>query len=220
MGRGKHILDTTEDCCGLPRGTVERKSRRKSIVKARHLAWLIIRERCSKSIVQIAQTSGGYDHTSVLYGIQKARQNVESGKWREIYDLIIDVLDGKRPSPAPAEAVEAVRPRARWTRDMLARLAEYLAEYGERGEDFGAIAHALDVSEDDVRYAIAKRGIKWTRPTPRFSPEICAEAAEMRKYRYSLQEAADDLGISAEDLKLWAEAEFGSWRDKRGGAGG
>jgi hypothetical protein len=50
------------------------RRRNRSLVEARHLCWAIARVMCPQlSLPQIAKRSGGYDHTSVLHGIERAK---------------------------------------------------------------------------------------------------------------------------------------------------
>lgn len=64
---------TLEELCG--------RGRSRAVVQARHEAWLALREdpeRCF-SLPEIGRLFG-VDHTTVLAGLRKARERVESGR--------------------------------------------------------------------------------------------------------------------------------------------
>ncbi|MFP3944397.1 MAG: helix-turn-helix domain-containing protein [Alphaproteobacteria bacterium] len=68
-------------------------TRRAPVAAARHLAWLLIRERLGYSFPRIAQFFKR-DHTTVFLGVERARQRLEAdAEQRAVYERCREELD-------------------------------------------------------------------------------------------------------------------------------
>lgn len=93
-------------------------SRRKSLVEARHLVFLLARELSRESFPELGATFG-FDHTTVIHGVERIRRVIETDRvLRGHYDAIRSELSGPLAELEWIDA-EIQRLRAR---------AEHLAE--------------------------------------------------------------------------------------------
>ena len=61
---------------GLLKGDIASRRRQKSISAARRETWWLARELTPMSYPEIGKYTGGFDHTSVLYGIDVMQQRL------------------------------------------------------------------------------------------------------------------------------------------------
>jgi chromosomal replication initiator protein len=73
---------TVEDLCG--------KSRRRPLVTARQIGMYVFRELTGYSYPRIADAFGGRDHTTVMYAVEKIKQqmNERHATFDQVNDLI------------------------------------------------------------------------------------------------------------------------------------
>ncbi|MCB0076488.1 MAG: chromosomal replication initiator protein DnaA [Anaerolineales bacterium] len=72
------IIETTADFYNLSLADLESSSRRKPIAFARQVAMYLAREETDASLAEIGELLGGRDHSTVLYGVDKIAEMIES----------------------------------------------------------------------------------------------------------------------------------------------
>ena len=78
---------TVEDLCG--------KSRRRPLVTARQIGMYVMRELTDFSYPRIAEAFGGRDHTTVMYAVDKIKQQMT-----ERHTIVRPGQRADRPDPA------------------------------------------------------------------------------------------------------------------------
>ena len=76
-----HAYETVLRICqayGITFDGITSRSRYKTVVRARHHAWAIIRNSTAMSYPEIGAVWGGYDHTSIIAGIRKHERRQSS----------------------------------------------------------------------------------------------------------------------------------------------
>jgi chromosomal replication initiation ATPase DnaA len=69
-----HALETVLRICekhGVTFNAIISRSRYKSVVRARHHAWTLIRNSTDMSFPEIGLVWGGMDHTSIIHGVKQ-----------------------------------------------------------------------------------------------------------------------------------------------------
>ena len=74
---------TVEDLCG--------KSRRRPLVTARQIGMYVFRELTDYSYPRIAEAFGGRDHTTVMYAVEKIKQQMTER--HVIFDQVNELID-------------------------------------------------------------------------------------------------------------------------------
>jgi chromosomal replication initiator protein len=68
---GDQIIDAVIEFYGISRPEITGKGRRKDLVRPRQIAMYLIREEAGASLVEIGNSLGGRDHSTVVHGIEK-----------------------------------------------------------------------------------------------------------------------------------------------------
>ena len=87
---------TVEDLCG--------KSRRRPLVTARQIGMYVMRELTDFSYPRIAEAFGGRDHTTVMYAVDKIKQQMTER--HIIFDQVNELIARIRLGTAVDNAVE------------------------------------------------------------------------------------------------------------------
>ena len=89
------VINTVEKFFNLKENDLKSKSRSQNIAFPRQIAMYIIKEYTELSLKQIGDSFGGMDHSTVLHGINKIRQNKESDPTVEnvINDILKDIKE-------------------------------------------------------------------------------------------------------------------------------
>jgi len=64
----------------IPEHELASRTREPHVVEARQIAWFVCRQLTTKSLTVIARAFGGWDHTTVLHGIQKVKRAIDDGR--------------------------------------------------------------------------------------------------------------------------------------------
>lgn len=72
------VLQTTADFYHFSMDELKSSSRRKPIAFARQVAMYLAREETDASLTEIGETLGGRDHSTILYGVEKISELIES----------------------------------------------------------------------------------------------------------------------------------------------
>ncbi|HEX8684016.1 MAG TPA: helix-turn-helix domain-containing protein, partial [Ardenticatenaceae bacterium] len=72
------VLQTTAGFYNVGMEVLESSSRRKPIAYARQVAMYLAREETDASLAEIGEVLGGRDHSTILYGVEKISELVES----------------------------------------------------------------------------------------------------------------------------------------------
>lgn len=89
------VKKVVSEVCSVPICEIENlRNRRFMVVMARHLAYKVYRENNDRvSLKEIGIAFGGYNHTSVIHGINKINDRIETNEEvREFYKTILDKL--------------------------------------------------------------------------------------------------------------------------------
>lgn len=63
---------------GMTPGQIKFRTRRRKVAWPRQILMLMLRQNCGRSYQQIARAVGVSDHTTVIYGVRRARERVLS----------------------------------------------------------------------------------------------------------------------------------------------
>ncbi|NQV06787.1 chromosomal replication initiator protein DnaA, partial [bacterium] len=88
------ILAATASTFGVTIIDLEGKSRTQPLARARQVSMYLCRELTDLSLPRIGQLLGGRDHTTVLHGIKKVRDLMQSDK--ELFDRVTALLQSLR----------------------------------------------------------------------------------------------------------------------------
>jgi chromosomal replication initiator protein len=72
------VLEAVASHFGAQLGDMRGRSRAKAIVLPRQIAMYLLREETGASLVDIGQSLGGRDHTTVMHGIEKIEREMQS----------------------------------------------------------------------------------------------------------------------------------------------
>lgn len=84
------VIDTVEKFFNLKENDLKSKSRSQNIAFPRQIAMYILKEYTDLSLKQIGSYFGGLDHTTVLHGINKIKNNIENDV--TVQNVINDIL--------------------------------------------------------------------------------------------------------------------------------
>lgn len=84
------VIDTVEKFFNLKENDLKSKSRSQNIAFPRQIAMYILKEYTELSLKQIGSYFGGLDHTTVLHGINKIKNNLENDV--TVQNVINDIL--------------------------------------------------------------------------------------------------------------------------------
>jgi len=89
------VINTVEKFFNLKENDLKSKSRSQNIAFPRQIAMYIIKEYTELSLKQIGDSFGGMDHSTVLHGINKIKQNKENDPTVEnvINDILKDIKE-------------------------------------------------------------------------------------------------------------------------------
>jgi hypothetical protein len=101
------VVNTVLDYTGLTISELFSNRRRRELVNARHLLWILAYDFCIHlSMPKMGQLSGGMDHTTILNGIKRGRH---LPAYESLYDYLMQVaLERLNGETAPEGAVELV----------------------------------------------------------------------------------------------------------------
>lgn len=68
---------------GISIANVKCKSRKQKLILPRHVIWYAIYKEIGMSYPQIGRWSGGFDHTSVMFGVQKVQKMIDNDTFHE-----------------------------------------------------------------------------------------------------------------------------------------
>ena len=88
------ILAATASTFGVTIVDLEGKSRTQPLARARQVSMYLCRELTDLSLPRIGQLLGGRDHTTVLHGIKKVRDLMQTDK--ELFDRVTALLQSLR----------------------------------------------------------------------------------------------------------------------------
>jgi chromosomal replication initiator protein len=91
------IIDTVVGFYGISRTEIAGKGRRKDLVRPRQIAMYLIREEAGASLVEIGNSLGGRDHSTVVHGIEKIETALDLDQ--RLRDEIIDIREQLYSSP-------------------------------------------------------------------------------------------------------------------------
>lgn len=79
-------------CTGVPAGDILGSSRRAEIVAARHLYWLILRDKMGITYIGIADFCG-VNHNTVVHGVNAVRDKLDIGDKLvcDLWELVEDI---------------------------------------------------------------------------------------------------------------------------------
>ena len=90
------IVEEVARTCGVKAEDIRaKKSRRADIIYARQISIYIVRELTSLTMVQIGESFGGKNHSTIVYTVQQVRDNIEKDKKTKetIEDIIKNIRD-------------------------------------------------------------------------------------------------------------------------------
>jgi chromosomal replication initiator protein len=88
------ILDTVCNYCKMDIGRVKEKTRKASVVNVRQIAMYVLREHSYLSLVEIGDTFGGYDHTTIIHTVKVVKRKMEENSdYKEDIQNIINILN-------------------------------------------------------------------------------------------------------------------------------
>ena len=76
----KEIQDCIAEYYGVTIQALQSGGRKQNLVRARHLGIYLARELTDSSLVQIANAFGGRDHTAVMYGVKKIKDELSTDR--------------------------------------------------------------------------------------------------------------------------------------------
>lgn len=78
--QAKLIVHAVANCVGVSLEELHSARRTTRIAHARHAAWWLIRQRTALCLSDIGRTLGGFNHSTVLYGINAVEQERYAGE--------------------------------------------------------------------------------------------------------------------------------------------
>ncbi len=74
------IIDQVAEAHGLRLNELFGRNRRRAVVTARHEAWHRLRHETSMSLIEIGKKTGGFDHSTIFWGVKKHAERLRDGR--------------------------------------------------------------------------------------------------------------------------------------------
>lgn len=85
------VLEIVSRHFDMPIPHIIGRTRTKSIVLVRHVVWYIARQLMQETLTTIGRKTGGYDHSSVLHGITRIKNELDVLKNRQLARMIENI---------------------------------------------------------------------------------------------------------------------------------
>jgi chromosomal replication initiator protein len=98
------LISQAASLYGLSPTQLVRRTRIRHVVHARHVAMYLLKQRTEMSLHEIGSLLGGYDHTTVMYGIAATERRLiaSPGLANEVASLVGDHILLERSDPVVA----------------------------------------------------------------------------------------------------------------------